>query len=97
MPVLTDADHTLCAREMARRLFVETGVTATRTTTELKAIVAKIDEVMDATTNQMQTAYAATKVEAVLLQHARTAVAGATVAEVGAALAYWAMRRSGII
>ena len=97
MTILTTAEGKVVAAQVARHIhYVLNQLPATRDVTHFVAMVDQIDEVMDATTNQMQGAYPATKVEAVFLQHIRTALPNATVLEAGLALAFWAMKRAGV-
>lgn len=72
------------------------GVTADKNLDDLKAVIQKIDQGMDSSTNQVSNLYPNQKLKLALLDHARSANAALTVYEAAVALAYWALREAGL-
>lgn len=58
---LDDTQRTDAMRDLARRLFQETGATATMDTDQIKAAVAALDDALDTSLAEMATAVGPTK------------------------------------
>lgn len=97
MAVLSSVEKEAVRRKLVDRIYGSGSVLAVRSGSDLGAIVDRIDSAMEATTNAAAGAYSGSTLEAAFLQHVRVTVADASAEEVGLALAFWSMKRVGLI
>lgn len=94
---MTDSEMREVARELARKLFQDTSATATLNLDDLKAAVAAIGQVMEATGTQVNSQYPGATIEQAINQHFPAPFGAATLSQKAIAVALWAMKRGGII
>lgn len=95
---MTDQEKTDVAVELIRRIFVSPNVTAHGNLDDIKAAIGKIDDAMGATINQIDSAgYGAITLEIVLKTEAQAGAVNLTTQQAGLALAYWALKRVGLL
>lgn len=92
---LTASESKAVARELGRRIFVESNSTANLSAVELQGIVERIDEAMDTDVDTIAAARNGS-LKSVLGDHAKGST-GATNTQLAFALAFWAMREVGLI
>jgi len=94
---LTDPEIAKIAGHLAQQIFNTPNVTAHSSTTALKAAVQAVDDLMNATTNQLQGVYPGTVVKLAIRDHARTGAPNLTNAEAAKVLALWAFNEVGLL
>ena len=94
---MTDAQLRSVAVELARRIFVTAAATAHSDLDDLKLAIQKIDTAMNATTTQVEAAAPGVVLKVALRDEIQTAAANLTNSEAGIAVAYWALKETGLI
>lgn len=94
--VMSDADREAVAKQLAIKIYQ--GAIANENLTTLKAAVGKIDDVMNATSNQVVSAgYGATATKAAIWEEIKVSAPNVTQTQGGIALAYWALKEVGLL
>lgn len=96
---MSQSDIDVCARNMALRLFVEVSQTATLELNQLRAIVTRIDQAMEATGQQVHALHPGQSLASAILLYVRAGdgMSGTTVQQVAIGNVVWSLRKAGLI
>jgi hypothetical protein len=94
---LDDAQITTLARALGERIFVRSNTLAHSNLDNLKAAVQRVDQIMDATTNQAATLRPATTIKALFREEIKAVAGNLSNQDAAIALVIWVADAAGII